>query len=87
MYSLCTESSGQVLSVTNIFFYLSVCLSVCLSIYSKQYKPEMNLQNIYRKFLPTHYRVENPGKCWLKFDALPIVIKEMDKHVYQTFLF
>ena len=54
---------------------------------SKQYKPEMNLQYIYRKFLPTHYRVENPGKCWLKFDALPIVIKEMDKHVYQTFLF
>ena len=54
---------------------------------SKQYKPEMNLQYIYRKFLPTRYRVENPGKCWLKFDALLIVIKEMDKRVYQTFLF
>ena len=45
----------------------------------------MNLQCIYRKFLPTRYRVENPGKCWLKFDALPVVIKEMDKRVYQTF--
>ena len=54
---------------------------------SKQYKPEMNLQYIYRKFLPTRYQVENPGKCLLKFDALQIVIKEMDKRVYQTFLF
>ena len=54
---------------------------------SKQYTPEMNLLYIYWKFLPTRYRVENPGKCWLKFYALPIVIKEMDKHVYQTFLF
>ena len=63
------------------------CMSGVCSIDSKQYKPEMNLQYIYRKFLPTHYRVENPDKCWLKFDALPIVIKETDKHVYQTFLF
>ena len=54
---------------------------------SKQYTPEMNLQYIYRKCLPTRYRVKNPGKCWLKFDALPIVIKEIDKRLYQTFLF
>ena len=39
------------------------------------------------EILPTCYRVENPGKYWLKFDALPIVIKEMDKRVYQTFCF
>ena len=44
----------------------------------------MNLQYIYPEFLPTRYRVENPGKCWLKSDALPIVIKEMDKRVYQS---
>ena len=33
------------------------------------------------------YRVENRGKCWLKFHYLPIVNKEMDKRVYQTFHF
>ena len=52
---------------------------------SKQYSPEMNLQYIYRKFLSTRYRVENPGKCRLKLDALRIIIKEMDKRVYQIF--
>ena len=36
------------------------------------------------KILYTHYRVENPGKCWL---TLHIAIKEMDKRVYQTFVF
>ena len=48
---------------------------------------ETNLQYIYQNFLPTsrRYRVENLGKCWLKFDTLPITIKEMDKHVNQTF--
>ena len=30
---------------------------------------ERKLQYILGKFLPTHYRVENPGKCWLKFDT------------------
>ena len=36
------------------------------------------------KFLYTRYRVENPGKCWL---TLHIAIKDMDKRVYQTFVF
>ena len=36
------------------------------------------------KIVYTHYRVENPGKCWL---TLHIAIKEMDKRVYQTFVF
>ena len=36
------------------------------------------------KFLYTHYRVENRGKCWL---TLHIAIKDMDKRVYQTFVF
>ena len=36
------------------------------------------------KFLYICYRVENPGKCWL---TLHIAIKEMDKRVYQTFVF
>ena len=52
---------------------------------SKQYTPETQLQYVNRKFLPTRFRVKNPGKCWLKFDALQIVIKEMDKRVYQNF--
>ena len=41
---------------------------------------ETNIQYIYQNFLPTsrRYRVENLGKCWLKFDTLPITIKEMD---------
>ena len=67
--------------------YIICPMNAQMRIVSKQYKPEMNLQYIYWKFLPTRYRVENPGKCWPKFDALPIVIKVMDKRVYHFFCF
>ena len=56
-----------------------------LNFISKQYTPETKLQYIYQKFLPMPYQAENPGKCWLKFNTLPILIKEIDKSVYQTF--
>ena len=54
-------------SYLGVMYVFASNFIICIS--SKQYTPERKLQYILGNFLPTHYRVENPGKCWLKFDA------------------